>query len=409
MTLSAGGKNDGLLALLEVGSRNVALRDDPNNREQFQAWNPSSDKFAGIFGDGDPPDTNIRIRSGITGEVEETIPIGNEVSHPDWSPRGDRIIFTWVTHHRTSQRPGRGGIAEIREAQGAWGTPIMLIEPENGKNFYTPAFSPDAQFFLYATSDCDPGSNYGPECDADADPTAVIWAMPTGGGARIPLDRLNAPGIEDESTTALTNTFPKWAPFVDELRADGSGSVMWVTFSSRRQYGLRSPVGTGQLIWMAAINPEQVLAGEDGSFAAFALPFQDLTTSNHIAQWAAQIVPSMPDAGMPMDNDGGPGNNDGGPGNNDGGPGANDGGPGTNDGGPGANDGGPGANDAGPGNNDAGPGADDGGDGGLKGPTDAGGVCLNLGDPCDINNDTCCTGGVCRSNGPDIFICRPNF
>ena len=41
---------------------------------------------------------------------------------------------------------------------------------------------------------------------------------------------------------------------------------------------------------MAAIDPDKIADGEDGSFAAFALPFQDITTSNHIAQWTTKVV-----------------------------------------------------------------------------------------------------------------------
>jgi hypothetical protein len=81
---------------------------------------------------------------------------------------------------------------------------------------------------------------------------------------------------------------------------------MWFTFSSRRAYGLRSPGGSDMWIWMAAIDPDAVMAGRDGSFAAFALPFQDLGTSNHIAQWTTQIVPPSNDGGIEMGgNDGG--------------------------------------------------------------------------------------------------------
>jgi hypothetical protein len=43
---------------------------------------------------------------------------------------------------------------------------------------------------------------------------------------------------------------------------------------------------------MAAIDLDAP-AGTDPSFAAFALPFQDITTSNHIAQWTTQVVPPI--------------------------------------------------------------------------------------------------------------------
>ena len=43
---------------------------------------------------------------------------------------------------------------------------------------------------------------------------------------------------------------------------------------------------------MFAVDPDKVLAGQDGSYPAFVLPFQDFTTSNHIAQWTEAIVGS---------------------------------------------------------------------------------------------------------------------
>ena len=74
--------------------------------------------------------------------------------------------------------------------------------------------------------------------------------------------------------------------------------LMWVTFSSSRMYGLRPPPDgghdesdKGSIIWMAAIDPDKVASGADGSFPAFALPFQDYTTSNHIAQWTTKVLP----------------------------------------------------------------------------------------------------------------------
>ena len=44
----------------------------------------------------------------------------------------------------------------------------------------------------------------------------------------------------------------------------------------------------GTLIWMVGVNPGA--GGRDPSFAAFCLPFQDVTTSNHIAQWTKYFI-----------------------------------------------------------------------------------------------------------------------
>ena len=149
--------------------------------------------------------------------------------------------------------------------------------------------------------------------------------------------------VADEGRTDLANTFPKWAPFVEEQTREG-GRVMWFTFSSRRRYGLRRASGSNQLLWMAAVDPDAVLRGEDGSFAPFALPFQDLSTSNHIAQWTSQIVPNESTDGGPPD----PGN---------------------------------------------------GGDGGQ---------CLEIGAVCTEGANECCAGLRCGENGPGVFVCRPD-
>ena len=67
---------------------------------------------------------------------------------------------------------------------------------------------------------------------------------------------------------------------------------LWVTFSSRRDYGLRLQQQsravesrTAQL-WMAALRPNRT---GDPSAAAFWLPFQDLNSGNHIGQWAQEV------------------------------------------------------------------------------------------------------------------------
>lgn len=308
MTLSQNGQNDGRFTVIDVEARAELTPISDDRREQFQSWNPDSNQFAAIYGDGNPPDTNIRIRDGNNGDVIESIPLGHEPTHPDWSPRGDRIAYTKVTRHQTSQRPGRGGISYVEALNGGgWSAPIDLVPEADGFNRYYPAYAPDAQFLVYCESICPNGEIYDGSCDADADEIAKLWAVPADGGTPIRLDRVNAPGVRDEGNEDLSNTFPKWAPFVDAKNRDGSGRLMWFTFSSRRQYGLRSPSGSNQLLWMTALDPDAILAGEDGSYPAFALPFQDLDTSNHIAQWTTRIVPPS-DGGIDPGNpgDGGP-------------------------------------------------------------------------------------------------------
>jgi hypothetical protein len=118
-----------------------------------------------------------------------------------------------------------------------------------------------------------------------------LTSISSNGSAPIALTNANGPGVADGATTALTNSFPKWSPFIEKLNEQQQ--LVWLTFSSTRQYGLRAPPAStanstetklGTLIWMVGISPG--LGGADPSYTAFALPFQDITTSNHIAQWA---------------------------------------------------------------------------------------------------------------------------
>ena len=45
---------------------------------------------------------------------------------------------------------------------------------------------------------------------------------------------------------------------------------------------------------MVGFDPTALASGQDPSFSAFALPFQDITTSNHIAQWTTEVVGIVP-------------------------------------------------------------------------------------------------------------------
>src|SRR5205085_1852998 len=110
----------------------------------------------------------------------------------------------------------------------------------DGKNRYYPAYSPDARFLVFDESTCPMGETYTDVCDADADFSAKLLAINAEGGNPIELAKVNSPGIADNGTTDLSNSFPKWAPFTDPRTRGGQGRVMWFTFSSRRQYGLRA-------------------------------------------------------------------------------------------------------------------------------------------------------------------------
>jgi hypothetical protein len=110
------------------------------------------------------------------------------------------------------------------------------------------------------------------------------------GATPVFLARAAAPGVRDDGQTNLTDTFPRSAPFESEYNSD---EVYWVTISSKRRAGLYNG-SRHQLLWMFAIDPAKLKDGEDGSYPAFYLPFQDINTSNHIGQWTSQVVTDEP-------------------------------------------------------------------------------------------------------------------
>jgi hypothetical protein len=303
---SAGGQSDGRLLLWDIVT-NTALQPFPlAQKSQFESWNADGSQFVGVYGDATKKGpSNLMIFDGMTGAVVSTIDLGGlRADHPDWSKKmggANTIAFTSIdaAASTTDQRPATGGIDFVQNNGGTWGAPQTLVPSELGKNRYYPAIAPDGNLLVYDESTCTNGTPTAGQpadksCDADTDATATIMFTSLQGNAPIPLANANSPGVADNGATALTNSFPKWAPFVEQL--DEQSQLVWLTFSSTRQYGLRTPPAPadmdettkGTLIWMVGVRPS--IGGGDPSFTAFCLPFQDITTSNHIAQWTKVFI-----------------------------------------------------------------------------------------------------------------------
>jgi len=314
MVVSANGQGDGRLLLWDIAN-NVALRPYPlAQRSQFESWNSDGTQFVGVFGDAQSTTrpakagpVDLMLFSGLTGAMTSTIALGGlRADHPDWSKNVDApntIVFTSadVTAATTDQRPSTGGIDYVQYDGAAWGGPQTLVPSQSGKNRYYPAIAPDGNLVVYDESTCTvtaaAGAAPDKSCDGDTDATATMFltSISGAGSAPIALDNANKGGVADGATTALTNSFPKWSPFIGKLTEQQQ--LVWLTFSSTRQYGLRAPPPSsassdetklGTLVWMVGIIPS--VGGGDPSYTAFCLPFQDITTSNHIAQWAKYFL-----------------------------------------------------------------------------------------------------------------------
>lgn len=286
------------------------LRGAPNDHiVQFGSFNPDGTQMAGVWGDDGADQTRGLLffdtrcdaaNMATCGQIVSNVSIGGrEVTHPSWSPDGMHIAYTDVDGNAVSQRPRHGAIGVVDRMGTGWSAPRFLVPRQDGISNINPDWAPDNAFLVMTRSTCPGGNLDDTDCNGDSDPSSVVLAVPAAGGTPIELTHAMAPGVLDAPRTELNNTFGRFAPF-EFVLADselGSQRLMWVSFSTTRAYGLRNTPGgnaesggRGTYLWMTGVRPEAVMAGTDPSFAAFALPFQDLTTSNHIAAWTTMSV-----------------------------------------------------------------------------------------------------------------------
>jgi hypothetical protein len=236
----------------------------PSSTSIFEAITPDASMLITTEGGG------LGLRDGSTGSAIGTVPALANATMPDISSDGKHVVFV-------RDGSGLGGFFAFGNPEVMKGS--LFTAPLNatgfggekplvqsgGENNYYPAFSPDNAWVVFNRA---AGTSY----DAM---DAKVFAVSMSGGTPIEMATANE---------GMGNSWPKWAPFVHHFQGS---TVFWITFSSRRPYGLHSG-GTVQ-IWMAAIDPTKLTAGTDASYPAFWLPFQDATTGNHIPQWVEKI------------------------------------------------------------------------------------------------------------------------
>ena len=246
----------------------------------------------------------------------------------DWSPDDSAIVFVVPNFqydaHFGDDHFAAGALYTISyaPASDAFGTPTALVPQQGAENNYYPSYSPDGRLIVFNRADrpavgVSTASTNGVDAGVDAynNADARVFVMAAAGGTPVELATLDlAPG--------LTNSWPRWSPFVQSYQGQ---KLLWVTFSSTRDYGLQvqnqnqglsncyppdtpenpCSANTGGLschkvplaqtcnqpqIWMAAVYADPSALAKDPSFPAFWLPVQDLTSHNHSAQWTAGIA-----------------------------------------------------------------------------------------------------------------------
>jgi len=275
MTVNYDG-GDGPADLISVADQTSILAEENAYWANFQTFSPDDAYLLTVY------QGTFTLRDGDTAAPIEALPM-QYVTYPDWSLDGETIAFTRCTRPAEgfSDWSFRGGQIEIvaYDGPGGWGEPTVLVPAETADvNYYYPAISPDGGWVIYNRSTESGG--YAGAGDSYSDDDATLQVIGVDGENNLPLARVNLAGN-------LRTSWAKWCPFVYEYKGE---PVMWFTFSSMRKYGDLLADGQNAQLWMAAFSPGLIEGGEDPSWPAFYLPFQDITTNNHIAQWTEIVV-----------------------------------------------------------------------------------------------------------------------
>ena len=336
MAASDGSSNQGYLVYLNdltlprtatsnwltVDGRNTGAASQ--NKILLASFNPDGSEFVAVAPSNDttaqPPE--LLFHDGVTGlrktTPDGTLALGFTPTYPDWSPDGGSIALTHIYGANNATITFQeGGISIITQGAAGWNLPPVEVVPHvAGTSSYNATFVPDSSFLLYSQTVRQTG-DAALAVDGYSDPAAKTWAVvPMAGATPVALDRANAAGVVDTLTLAdsraaalqqnlaageLMNTFARAAPFAST--SQNGDKLFWFTVASQRRAGVRkyfpnaSVVGdppTQTLLWMFALDATKVLAGEDGSYPGFFLPFQDMTSSNHMASWAQKYVSDQP-------------------------------------------------------------------------------------------------------------------
>jgi len=245
----------------------------------FGSFSPDNARYLASNG------ATLALLDGANGQAVPGLAANTVGSMPDWSPDGTQAVFS--RPQGFGSPTGHSGAADLvlmPWTGTAFGAASMLLRSNDVNNYY-PSFSPDNRWVLFNRAYGGSSSNIG----------AQLWVTPTAGGEPIRLAR--ADGGDGNG-----NSWPKWTPFVERTGGEVDEPLLWLTFSSRRDYGLRirqqgrdAGDRTTQL-WMAAFRP--TTTGGDPSTPAFWLPFQNIDQGNHIAQWVPSVTRQECGSGM---------------------------------------------------------------------------------------------------------------
>lgn len=265
MAVTYDGGN-GAATLVDVASKTPQTSTRGWN---FGAFTPDGTKFLAV------QNGTLTVLDYATQTPLATMTAAGYVSHPDLSADGTKLVYAMKDSNGNSDWSFNGGKIFIRTFDAATNTfgPEQMLVSDTSNNYY-PSLSPDGQWVLFNRAASGATYNNG---------NATLFVIKAdGSGSAIELAAANQ-GL------GLTNSWGRWAPFQQTYGA-ANDPMYWITVSSTRDFGVRL-VGTHRpQIWMTPFFPNAASAATDPSAAAFRLPFQNIDSNNHIAQWTEQIV-----------------------------------------------------------------------------------------------------------------------
>ncbi len=299
--------------MMEVDTRNV-FGSGKNLSPGFQTWtHDHSQLIASTF--KNHKNTAFDVLDGASGAVlgSDTLPNNMAATQPDLSKDDQHLVFV-VPGAGTIDKAGdhhffNGALymASYDTSTHAIGTPSSILSSATA-SYYYPSFSPNGTFLVFDEAP--------PDEDVFWNRKARVKLLQLASGSSatpIDLPKLN-------KSSKIANSWPRWSPFVTTYKGH---KLLWVTFSSDRDYGLRlkntgfdhcyppespaydqpqplSKQGVGYdtcaqpQIWMAAIIVDDGKYAGDRSFPAFWLPFQDVNSHNFCAQWVEKLYSPPP-------------------------------------------------------------------------------------------------------------------
>ena len=260
--------------IMEVKTKKLLTTKTPTvdkpPKAYFQAFTPDNKYiFTSYVG-------KMTIRDGATGaELSQVTGLGTAVSQPEISPAGDALVYVIAGDNQGGLNFWGGSIAVATLSGTTLGKPKTIVQGNINQNNYYPSFSPDGEWIVFNRVKLRSYSNN----------EAEMWVVKTTGGTPILLSKAN-------QAANLRNSWARWSPFTQMHKGN---KLFWFSFSSIRDYGTELPNTKNGIqnaipqIWMTAFDTSLAEKGQDPTFPAFWLPYQDLTSKNHIAQWTKKV------------------------------------------------------------------------------------------------------------------------